>query len=228
MIPAYRIVVAVDGARKFGMPTGVPGGIPYEGCQVLVIDESAQGRGDALVSALKKKAVAVRVIANTEVCLFPTKFPEIVITVALPRPNILCLGVGETYISEFLQRFSRSEGTLGAVAALPEFKFVDSRSDWWAIRHYDARRAGVDPTSLLAANMVGLVDAQAIGVAVEWRREWNTSAVMTFLSGDSTAEKGLRDLWSRVDSNAEVQRVGPNAVQARFKFGDPNSWLLVV
>jgi hypothetical protein len=157
--------LAIEGSRRFRPPRDI-GELHYEGCEIVVFEESAGTLVRAAMQSLQSRADRRTQLGGIAVACFQNQEHQDTWPVyfAQPEPNILLCATHEGYLKEVL---GRMRGTVTGRALPPdlaEWKHVDTGARAWGIRHYSRTESAGDPTSPLhgqaAAN---LPDSDAIG-----------------------------------------------------------------
>lgn len=136
------VALAVHGARKFRVPKQL-GLAPYEGCDCLIFRRGLGDRAPLLQKALAASVGKQEKIAGIDVFSFQEKLERDLWTfyVAVPRPNVLLCATDRGYLTDVLNRVESPKPIRPRAfpAELPEWKHVDLKARFWAIRHYVKR-----------------------------------------------------------------------------------------
>jgi hypothetical protein len=184
--------LALNGSRKFA---ALGRTIGHEGCQLFIFDRPLADGGQEIAGALEKAAGKYREAAGVKICTFSAEGSSIPVSVALPRPDVLCIALDDAYLREVLERMARPPAGRALPFDLREWEFLRPQARGWAIRHYAKDRAGSDPTSLLGPNALGVMDPGAVGIAFGCRPEDHGDAVLTLVSAAPKPEEVLGKLW---------------------------------
>jgi hypothetical protein len=184
---------AMQGSRHFRKP--LPGFevMDFEGCSIVVFDDSFGQRAKALTQTLAKAATDTKTVTETRVLVFHEKSGEAEWDsfLALPRPNVLLVANNLPYLQEVLERMKQRKTFRALPDQLPEWRYLVPGTRFWGIRHYDRTQAKRDPTSPFSDDRTfGPGDQKAIGILFALGGSNQKEAVMTYLSGD---EAMLRD-----------------------------------
>ncbi len=220
----------VEGSRKFLDRTGIPGGIVYESCEVLRFDGPLPEDGRVLLGELEKAAEKVEEAAGVKVFVFSTEWGKVKIAVALPKPDVICVGMGDVFIREVLERIGKHAKDIVIPADLPEWQRFDPRSRGWAFRHFVKGTVGKDVTTLLGVNVLGVQDPKAVGVVFELSVDGSGGGVLTLLSGSEDPDAVLEKLWKPMKGTKPVvQKVngGASAVLPAALADQAEYWLLI-
>jgi hypothetical protein len=204
-LQGQKVRLVMAGSRNFGKPTGIPGEIVYEGCQILLLDKEIPDKGAAFLAAVGRAASGRGKAGGVALHWFRTEKEAVTLSVALPKPDMVCLGMGRRYLEETLERTERPGGRPALPEELPEWKVLDYEATCWAIRHYDRERydrerANKDPTSLLGPNFLSgtkkdKIDPQAVGVVYQLNRKKSELGTVTHLSRNPRADEIVKSIW---------------------------------
>ena len=153
-----KVQIALEGSRHYRVPSGL-GEALYEACSIMIFTRDVSDRTGAFLKESLASDHPPEKIEGQNVTVFQEQLESDTWTILLsfPKPDIVLACSGRDYLREVLARMRGGEGTPGAhrdVAlpdSLPEWKYVDARSRFWAIRHFDKSQAANDPTSPFAA-----------------------------------------------------------------------------
>lgn len=244
-----KVTVAVEGARHFRVPSGL-GETLFEGCSVLVFARDVSDRtGSFLKESLASDHVPEQ-IEGQSVTVFKEQLESDTWTIllAFPKPNTILACTGRDFLREMLARMNGNRGNPRTNAfpdELPEWKYVDASTRFWAIRHFDRSQGADDPTSPLAppkkqadvggssldnvptASAAALRDGQAIGLTFNFDpyKSWN--ATITYLSADPGIAAKLRgsEYFAPGDPTAaplkpNFREVAPGVVSITYQLQD--------
>ena len=198
-IPVARIV---EGSRKF-RDTGGFGLMPFEGCSIIDL-QSDLPKDHALLQWLAKNARRTETIAGYKTFIFNEKLEQDQwnFLIVHLRPNVLLCATNQNYLESVLRRRLRNaderEKTVRALpATLPEWKYVDTKSTDWAVRHFRKDQARFDPTSPFYKHTF-LPDNDAIGITYSLNTKQNVAAVHYLTSPRNTASmaKEYKQFWA--------------------------------
>jgi hypothetical protein len=151
-------------ANKFGeahVPLAVYGGRGYEvvsafgsyrwhGCSVLVFAEETDGVTQ-FIQSVGEDSPEVRKIRGEEVFVFPANKSEMESVYKLKpwqgtylaqiKPNVLLCATSDVYLEEVLKRIETKPADRLLPADLAEWKYVDTTSSTWGLRHIPAVEA---------------------------------------------------------------------------------------
>jgi len=188
-----KVLLALEGSRNFRSPAGLGEG-PYQGCDIAVFASDIALGVDAFLKHSSDAVLRTERIEGQQVSLFQEKLEEDTWTtfVAFPKPNIAVAATNEEYLREVLARINGKRGERALPDSLPEWKYVDTYAQFWALRHYDKKGASTDPTSPLAGqNSSVIADDNAIGLTFYFDPHKSKTATIVYLSGD---EKSLQNV----------------------------------
>lgn len=152
-----KVQIALEGSRHYRVPSGL-GEMLYEGCSIVIFDRDVSDRTAAFLKDSLASDHPPEKIEGQSVTVFQEQLESDTWTIllAFPKPDTVLACSSRDYLREVLARMRGGEGSPGAhrdVAlpdSLPEWKYVDARSRFWAIRHFDKSQAAGDPTSPFA------------------------------------------------------------------------------
>jgi hypothetical protein len=168
-LASKSISLAIEGSRCFRSPRGL-GMMPYQGCQVIVFEEGAAPALAAAMQSLVQKARRTTELSGKRVAVFEERWEQDTWTlyVTQPKPQVVLCATHEGYLKDVLSRMEGKPSARAMPQDLPEWKYVDTNSPVWALRHYSKANAAQDPTSPLrdeAANTPSTPDPGAVGIA---------------------------------------------------------------
>lgn len=199
------VALAMQGSRHFRHPLPDLEVGDFEGCSIVVFDDSFGERGQDLMQTLAGTATAMKIVAETQVLVFHHKLlsAEWDSFLALPRPNLLLAANNLAYLQEILVRMTRRKTPRALPSQLPEWRFVDPDMRFWGLRHYDRAQAKLDPTSPFGEGRTfGPGDPKAIGIVFALDAKNERKASVTVLSGN---EAMIRDTLSRGTASEEAE-----------------------
>ena len=199
-LPAFlrgsTVAFAMQGSRHFREPLGGAEVMSFEGCSIVVFGSAFGERGTDLMQSLARKAGRTESVAGISVVVFQQEFlgADYEWFVSLPRPNVLLVANNLVYLREVLERMTQRKGPRALPAELPEWRFLETDTRFWALRHYDRTQAKLDPTSPFGSvRTFGPEDQQAVGVIFALQPGNQRKAVITSVSGDDNlVEDALR------------------------------------
>jgi hypothetical protein len=228
-----KVTLAVEGSRHFRSPQGL-GVLPYEGCAIAVFADDQSDRITALLADISKIALRIEEINGEKVAVFQERMEEDLWTVfvAAPRKNVVVVATDHDYLRETLLRIKSHVAVRALPDSLPEWKYVDKRSQFWGLRHFDhSQSAKADPTSPFGGRKsANIPDELAIGLSCGFDPGKNRSATITYLSSSPTlvseikqqlfpteAERGIKGL------NIRYQELSTGVVQGSFDLSSADS-----
>jgi hypothetical protein len=176
----------------------------FEGCSIVVFDNSSGERGKELMQTLATTATSTRIISETRVLVFHEKLgaAEWDSFLALPRPDVLLSANNLPYLREVLERMRQRRSLRALPDQLPEWRYLVPGTRFWGMRHYDRSQAKKDPTSPFGDDRTfGPGDQKAIGIVFALDPSTHKEAVVTYLSGD---EGMVRTLMRKGTSSEEA------------------------
>lgn len=203
-LEGQTVLLSLEGARHFRAPFSL-GLAPYDGCHLLIFDDKFAEVGDKLISAMKAKRGGANRIHKRdqhEILAFDEEWEEDrwTICVARPRPNVLLVGTDRGFLTGvlYLMDGKKPRAELPSLMDLPEWKHVNTKARFWAIRHFDPGNASNDPTTPLTSQdrPANNPDPQAIGLtfSVDPNDETPT-AVLRYLSNNKDRSTVLKRRW---------------------------------
>ena len=213
-----KVLVVVEASRHYRPPASL-GETLFEGCSIAVF---ARDVSDRTGSFLKESLASVHPpekIEDQNVTVFNEQLEsdKWTILVAFPKPNTVIACTNRDFLRDVLARMAHPAGSAAASAgaafpdSLPEWKYVDARNRFWAIRHFDKSQAANDPTSPLAPprkpadidaqapdstptpSAAALHDEQAIGLTFNFDPYKAWAGTITYLSSDAAIAARLRE-----------------------------------
>lgn len=236
-IEGQTVLLSLEGARHFRSPFSL-GLAPYDGCHILIFDDTFAEAGDKLMNAMKAKRVGADRIHKRdqhEILAFDETWEEDrwTIFVARPRPNVLLVGTDRGFVTAVLSLMDgkKRRAELPSLLGLPEWKHVNTKARFWAIRHFDPGNASNDPTTPLTAQRraANNPDPEAIGLTFSFDpADVSQSAVVRYLSKNKERQTILRRGWRFGDLTDE----GDDATKVLIRVPDgvppPNFDLLLL
>ena len=186
--------------------------MPYEGCSIIDF-QSNLPEDHALSQWLAKNAARTEIVAGYKTFIFDEKLEQDQwhFLIVQPRPNLLLFATNKSYLESVLRRRDRStyerEKTVRALpATLPEWKYVDTKSPDWAVRHFRKDQARFDPTSPLARKNWVPFDTDAMGITYSLNTKQNVAAVHYLTSPRNTASmaKEYKQFWGSLSGFMNV------------------------
>jgi hypothetical protein len=177
----------------------------YEGCQIIVLQQGLGPERDAFVRQMTLNARQIKTIAGQRVMVFEEKLEEDIwkIFITVPAPNILLLATNQDFLTQVLKRMHQKGERRALPESLPEWKHVDTRARFWAVRHYDKADAQDDPSSPLSGKegAANWPDTEAVGIVFEFDPSRSKVATIKYLSGNKEALKLFTDEHAEIDQS---------------------------
>ncbi len=183
-----RILLAIEGARRFRSPSGL-GEMPYEGCAIALFADDLNDNADSLVKENRNSVLKTERIGSQAIAVFQEKLENDTWTtfVAFPSKRMLLVATNRDYLSEVLARLQGKKGDRALPNDLPEWKYVDIELRFWGLRHFDKRPAKLDPSSPFGGRKgANTPDEQAIGLTFGFDQSKGRQVSITYLSGDKS------------------------------------------
>ena len=216
--------LVVEGARNFRAPKNL-GGMPFDGCQIVVFGQEFGSRGDALMKALEGRAEKKLEIDGFRVLLNNEQLEEDLweFYVVRPLPNVFIVATQEGYLKETLNRINQKALARALPEDLPEWKYIDRKARLWAVRHFDKRRAESDPSSPFGGQKSGNVrDEEATGLAFSYSAVPGRIPTVYYLSNNKNAVRIAKEFWSHPSDTLTpgVRQFAPGVVEVAIKLAD--------
>lgn len=234
-LASQTVLLSVEGAGHFRSPKSL-GLCPYDGCHIVVFDDTFSRVSDELIQTLKADADHVHKENDRELLEFAETWESDrwQIFVARPLPNVLLCGTDPTYVAATYAAVQASQQqSLVAFKApahlreLPEWPQVNTKARYWAIRHFDATHAKTDPTTPLTteSRAANFPDQQAVGMTFSFEPESNSLAVVDYLSSNPKAAETQKRLWSNRELRLKpaYDTSKPNLVRATMRLEGPSN-----
>jgi hypothetical protein len=208
-----KILLAVLGSRHFRPPSGL-GMAPFEGCAIGVFASDITGHANSFMEDTPKGTLRMEQIEGHHVAVFQEKVEEDTWTtfVAFPKPNIAVAASNKEYLREVLSRLNGKGGERALPDTLSEWKHVNTRAAFWAVRHYDKKHAAMDPTLPIGGGRAGnLTDDKAIGLTFSFDPANSKTATITYLSGD-------KNIFQNVQKNLFPLESEPGAREMHIRY----------
>ena len=235
-----KVLLALEASRHFRPPAGL-GELLFEGCAVAIFGDSLADGRDAFMKEAAQKAVRIAEIEGQKVAVFEEPSEQDVWTnyIAFPQNGVVLVATDERFLREMLSRMRNPRKERALPTSLPEWKYVNTRAQFWGVRHFDKQRAKEDPTSPFGGKRTAnLPDDAAIGLTYQCSPSEERKATLTYLSG-STAEVGKIE-ERRFPSYSEpenteglhIQRrlLEPGVIQSTYdlRWSPPVNWFFFV
>jgi hypothetical protein len=221
-----RVELAVHSSRHFRAPAGLGMG-PFEGCEIVVFADDFDEK-NKIISDTRNSALQVEEIQGQQVSIFREKLEEDIWTtyVAFPNSRVVLVASDRAFLAEVLRRMQGGTGKRALPDDLPEWKFIETGSQFWGLRHYDRTQEKLDPTSPLGGRKsASESDDHAIGITFGFDPGHSRSAKVTYLSSDreiaGRANKllAMSDVNEAKGLNIEVREIAPGVSQGIYSLG---------
>src|SRR5215472_7436848 len=157
-----KILFALEASRHFRPPAGL-GELLFEGCAVAIFGDSLADRRDAFMKEAAQKAVRIAEIDGQKVAVL--------------------VATNEQFLREMLSRMRNPRKERALPTSLPEWKYVNTRAQFWGVRHFDKQQAKEDPTSPFGGRKTAnLPDEGAIGLTYQCNPNKERKATTSYLS----------------------------------------------
>jgi hypothetical protein len=137
---------------------------------------------------------------------------------AVRPPDVLVHATNLDYLTEVLARIATRADTRAFPDEIPEWGWVDTRSSFFALRHYRREHVQEDPTSPFRKNKAGAtLDADAVGVTAHAAPDGRT-IVTHYLSKSATLERVATGMFTHPGDGVtpSARRAGDGAIEVRF------------
>jgi hypothetical protein len=200
------IVAAIEGSRDFKPPTGL-GSMRFQGGVIAVFSGSITDHANSYLKDSAATIVRTEQIEGHAVAVFENKYEQDLWTtyIAFPKPNIAVVATSEDYLREVLARINGKIGERALPDTLPEWKYVNTHAQFWAVRHYQKAGAEMDPSSPFNRGWGKASDPQAIGLTFTFDPNKSKTATITYLSGNENNLQRFREQYFTERSPAVTQ-----------------------
>jgi len=183
-----RVSFALEASRHFRPPADL-GELPFEGCAVAVFEDALDDRRDAFMKEAARIALRIDEIDGQKVAIFEETFQQDTWKsfIVFPQKNVVLAASNEQFLREMLSRMRNPKGERALPTNLPEWKQVNTRAQFWGVRHFDKTQSKDDPTSPFGGKKTAnLPDDGAIGLTYECSPTKEHNATLTYLSSAKT------------------------------------------
>jgi hypothetical protein len=214
--------VALQGSRHFRAPMSL-GLMPFEGCTVIVLADDSSQRTDTFFTSPLGGAAKVEEVEGQKVVVLQERNESGLWTIfeTFVRPNILLKATNLDYLRETLARMHGKSGPRALPETLPEWKFVNTDAQFWALRHFDKSQGDSDPSSPFWDPKKFVKspwnDTQAIGLTFSYDPAGGGGPTVTYLSGNpSIARKPLAMSEGGHTVNVAFRELNAGAIEAAY------------
>jgi hypothetical protein len=214
-----KLLLAVEGSRHFRSATAL-GSFLFEGCEIAVFANDVSDQAASFLKASSNSTLRIDEVDGLKVAVFQDRLEEDIWTtfVAFPRKNIVVVATNEGYLRDVLARIRGTKGTRALPDSLPEWKYVNKKSPFWGLRHFDRTQSREDLTSpFRGARSEGIPDDQAIGITFVTNPAETRSAVINYLSDD----KNVLQIVTEHLFPIELMEEGGKGLKARYRAVEP-------
>jgi hypothetical protein len=214
-----KLLLAVEGSRHFRSPTGL-GSFLFEGCEIAVFADDIGDRGVSFFKDSSNAALRVEEIDGLKVAVFQDRLEEDIWTtfVAFPNKNIAVVATNENYLREVLARMRGTKGPRALPDSLPEWKYVNKKSQYWGLRHFDKAQSREDLTSPFRGDRsYGVPDEEAVGITFVSNPAQGQSATITYLSSNQNVLRLVTEHLFPI----ELMEEGGKGLKARYRILEP-------
>ncbi len=178
----------------------------YEGCHVVVYQESLAPIAEPLKKALTAEAARVIWLAGCPVFVFERKSEEDYweFFVALPHPNVVLFATEETYLEEVLERREQKARPTFLRNRFHGWQQLDRKAPFWAIRYFPRDRH----------------DAVVVRLTFSFNPATNRAPeIVSFSSNPEVLDSAVgQEGSSNQGIKTVVHQIGANARRVRFFF----------
>lgn len=235
-----EILFAAEGSRAFRSPKGL-GELPYEGCAIAIVSDDLGASGETFIKEASKSALKIEEIDGRQVAVFQRKLEEDVWTVfvTFPKKNVVAVATNREYLQEVLSRMRTPSARHAFPETLDEWKYIDTRAEFWGMRHFDRSQSRSDPTSPFGGSKpANLPDEKAIGLTFYSDPNRERKVTLVYLTEDTNGAKAVEQ--KRFPPKSEVKNtqrlhieyleVAPGVIKSTYELtgNQPMSWFMFV
>jgi beta-lactamase regulating signal transducer with metallopeptidase domain len=166
-LTGLSISLAVGAIRGYRSPRG-----PKDllSCGVIMVEKDGEQALEAVMRSLLGKAGRRMQVAGKATAVFEERVEKDTQTVfiAQPRPNVLLCASQEGILKEVLENTERKPATRITLRDFPEWKYVNTKSTAWAIRHYRKAAAAKGRSSPERNDADSFHDPDAVGFSYSY------------------------------------------------------------
>lgn len=191
-----KILMSVAASRRFSSPKGL-GLMPYDGCHLLMFDQSAHETVKSAFEDCIKHAPKMIQIGEVRVASYTETYErdEWTTLVAMPQPDMLITATDVEFLQDVFSRMKDMRSKRAFPTDIPEWKHINVQSPVWGIRHYRKEHAATDPSSPLRPRAAANVpDSKATGF-VFWYDSKSQTARARYLSRANNPVKIATQHW---------------------------------
>ncbi len=214
-----KLLLTVEGARHFRSATAL-GSFLFEGCEIAFFADDVRDRGALFLKDSSSVALRIEEIGGLKVAVFQDRLEEDTWTtfVVFPSKNVVVVATNEDYLRDVLARMRGAKGTRALPDSLPEWKYVNKKSQFWGLRHFDKSQSREDLTSPFRGDgAYGIPDKQAIGITFAANPADGRSATITYLSNNQQ----ILPIVSEHLFPIELMNEGGRELKARYRTVEP-------
>jgi hypothetical protein len=207
------VTFALEGSRHFRPPAAL-GNMLYEGCEIVVFGSATNLDREAFMKSAANSATRFEEIAGVKIGVFQEHQENDVWTtfVGFPRSDIVLIATNADYLRTVLARMGGVSGPRALPDTLSEWKYVNTRSPAWGLRHYQKTEANSDPTSPFLGQGP-YADDLALGLAFSVEPAVRRIATVTYLSANKNSRQFLQGYLGVEDADS----ASPREFQIRFR-----------
>jgi hypothetical protein len=235
-----KLLFALEGSRNFRSPAGL-GEMPFDGCAVVVFKDDLSDRRDAFMKDAALAGAHIEEIKGQKVAVFQESREQDTWTliVTFPRQGVVLVASDRLFLIEMLARMRGEGGARALPDTLPEWKYVDTRAQFWGLRHYAKKQVSEDPTAPFGdRRTANLADDEAIGLTFQLDSSEKRTATLTYLSGPKADVRKIEESRFPKSSEPEAtmglhiqyQVLTPGVIQSTYdlNYSQPLNWFFFV
>lgn len=199
---------ALFGSRRFRAPHDIGVG-SYEGCLILEFDADSVRVVNDMFENLLDNAPEPDLLFGHRLAIIRKGIETAY--VARPKKNLLLFATDREFLKDVLHRMNSPESKVAFPDHLAEWKYVDHKAAFWAIRHFDKSDIKDDYSSPLnpQRGRQGEGDPGAIGLAFDYQPDNKTAVIVHYMSEGESKESFLARQWVMPESEAKAIAVTP-------------------
>lgn len=184
-LQTQTILLSMEGSRKPRSPKGF-GMTPYEGCSILVFKANARKPLASVFKALSAKARDKINVAGHRVLVYENKQEQDIWKryVACPSKNVLLVATDRSFLESVLSRMRQKPSVRALPASLPQWKFVDQKAQYWAVRNIAQGKVAIE-----------VEEAGFTGVTLNFNPRQSRKATLLYFSKGKNAFALMKRLW---------------------------------
>jgi len=214
----------LQASRHFRDPRPNSEVMSYEGCSVIFSPRPLTAGTRPLKEQLLQRASRSASIAGATVLAIrePVNDESAPAYYSLPRPGVALFCNSLPFLQTILERMHSPQGPRALPDHLPEWRYIDRRSTFWALRHYDATQAGEDVTSPLREQTAqNDPDEKAVGIVFACDAKRSRRATMIMLTGNDARVQAatgpqIESPQEGVEYSVTSRRLAPGVLERAY------------